>query len=341
MPTRPLLLLLRAALIACLLCTLGCSARRSGGGGGGGGDDDDSAGGDDDDLFPDDDDTASDDDDTAVDDDDTSVDDDDTAVDDDDTSVDDDDTAGSDYDGDGWDEFSDCDDFDPTVHPGATELCDGQDNDCNGSLPANETDPDFDGWWGCDGDCAPNDGTRYPGAFEQCDGVDNNCDGSVPSSEDDYDGDGWWPCDGDCDDFAPSTFPGASEICGDFVDQDCNGADLPCTGSCPPATDVSYNGHCYYLDGSGGSCVSGYTLAPQSILNSIATMFVGKTYRTGESDNCCIWHANQGSENQDWGMPTNDCNVSGQFTQGPTLGGSACTDALNTYPDQLTLCQSL
>ena len=34
----------------------------------------------------------------------------------------------------------------------------------------------------------------------------------------------------DCNDNDAGIFPGALEICGDGVDQDCNGADEPCTG---------------------------------------------------------------------------------------------------------------
>ncbi len=44
----------------------------------------------------------------------------------------------------------------------------------------------------------------------------------------DYDNDGFNIIEGDCDDFDASTFPGASETCGDGIDQDCNGYDLPC-----------------------------------------------------------------------------------------------------------------
>ncbi len=76
---------------------------------------------DDDDTAPDDDDTASDDDDTAPDDDDTANDDDDTAPDDDDVTGDDDDAA--DADGDGYSAPEDCDDTDPSVHPGAPFTC--------------------------------------------------------------------------------------------------------------------------------------------------------------------------------------------------------------------------
>ena len=356
MTSSSLCLLFRSLLLGVLILSLGCTASRRGGGGGGGGDDDDdSAADDDDDLFnpdddddasddddvSDDDDTSSDDDDTSADDDDTSADDDDTSVDDDDTSADDDDsTSAPDWDSDGWDNTQDCNDYDASVYPGATELCDGLDNDCDGSAEADEFDWDNDGVRPCEGDCDDSDSEIYPWAFEQCDGVDNDCNGSLGSDEQDYDFDGYMGCEGDCDDYDYQVHPGASEICEDFIDQDCDGADLPCsTGSCEFGTEVDFGGRCYYLDGSGGTCEFGYQLAPQSILNSIATSFIGKDYKNQESDNCCVWHANQATENQDWGMDA-ECNASGPFTEGPVLGGAGCSDALNTNPGQLTLCQS-
>jgi hypothetical protein len=42
--------------------------------------------------------------------------------------------GGTDADGDGFDITSDCDDSDATVNPGATEICDDLDNDCDGSV---------------------------------------------------------------------------------------------------------------------------------------------------------------------------------------------------------------
>jgi hypothetical protein len=49
-----------------------------------------------------------------------------------------------------------------------------------------------------------------------------------PLDDHDDDGDGFSEAEGDCDDGLDSVFPGARETCGDGVDQDCFGGDLPC-----------------------------------------------------------------------------------------------------------------
>jgi hypothetical protein len=95
--------------------------------------DDDDATADDDDATTDDDDATADDDDATTDDDDATADDDATTDDDDATADDDDATTSVDADGDGWYPPADCDDTDAVTFPGAQELCDGADNDCDGS----------------------------------------------------------------------------------------------------------------------------------------------------------------------------------------------------------------
>ena len=107
----------------------------------------------------------------------------------------------NDADADGYDLTVDCDDDNPSVYPGATEICDGIDNNCN--QLADEglifstyyPDVDADGFGDLNAplnscltsapagfvvnnmDCFDNDATIYPAAPELCDGLDNDCNG--------------------------------------------------------------------------------------------------------------------------------------------------------------------
>ena len=73
----------------------------------------------------------------------------------------------------------DCDDSDASTYPGAVEICDGKDNDCDGVIPLTEADDDSDGYRVCDHDCEDNNNVIYPGAPELCDESDNDCDGDI------------------------------------------------------------------------------------------------------------------------------------------------------------------
>ena len=178
-----------------------------------------------------------------------------------------------DRDGDGYCAPDDCDDSDPTIHPGQRDICDGIDGNCNGSLSDDEsTDADGDGFTRCD-DCDDSRFTVAPGADEICDGLDNDCDGDIPEGEHgDADNDGDTICF-DCDDEDPTRNTLAEEVC-DGVDNNCDGAyffdpDLgqgeltdddgdgyaPCMGDCDDGDINAHPGNYEYLtDGVDNDC---------------------------------------------------------------------------------------
>ena len=83
-------------------------------------------------------------------------------------------------------EGTDCDDTEVDTYPGAEEVCDGRDNDCDGILPGGEADGDGDGWMPCEGECDDADPDINPGTDEICaGGIDEDCDGLVDMDDPD------------------------------------------------------------------------------------------------------------------------------------------------------------
>ncbi len=158
----------------------------------------------------------------------------------------------------------DCDDTNPNIYPGNTEICDGLDNNCDGQVDEGVgttyyADSDGDGFGGSNNsmvacttpsgyvtnntDCDDNDANNYPGNTEICDGQDNDCDGLIDENGNttyyaDADGDGFGDSSNsiiactppssyvtnstDCDDNDANNYPGNTEIC-DGQDNDCDG----------------------------------------------------------------------------------------------------------------------
>jgi hypothetical protein len=120
--------------------------------------------------------------------------------------------VGVDADHDGYTTANDCDDNNPSVHPGAVEICNGIDDNCDGQIDEG-FDQDGDGWTVCAGDCNNVNPAIHPGAPEICNGIDDNCNGVIDEGGfPDTDGDGIPDC----------------------VDPDDDGDGVPDTEDCAP-----------------------------------------------------------------------------------------------------------
>jgi len=214
---------------------------------------------------------------------------------------------------------NDCDDSDPEIHPKATEVCDGIDNDCDGEIDEGfddscrrttyYLDADGDGY-GDPGystesytqpagyvlnnnDCDDFDADVNPSATEICDKIDNDCDGEIDEGFNDsctkitfyrdYDDDGY----GDSGDSVEDYNPPAGYVANDT---DCNdddpdihpGATEACNDiddNCNTEVDEGFNDLCQYV-------VTLYAVADSYVSSRNATTNYGgvSTIYTGEKD---------------------------------------------------------
>ena len=142
------------------------------------------------------------------------------------------------------DNDDDCDDGDAEIHPAASEVCNGVDDDCSGGADADAEDAatwflDFDGdgyggdaytltsceqpsgYVSAEGDCDDGDAEVAPGVDELCDGVDQDCDGLI--DEDALDASSWY-LDADGDGHGTSATVQACELPEGYaeLDDDCD-----------------------------------------------------------------------------------------------------------------------
>jgi hypothetical protein len=288
----------------------------------------------------------------------------------------------------------DCNDNNPAVKPGATELCNGVDDNCNGTIDEGVTaiiwyrDLDNDGFGSTStltactqpagyvavgGDCNDNNPAVKPGATELCNGVDDNCNETIDEGAvsvtwyRDIDNDGYGdPLDsiracikpngyvalsGDCCDTNASIKPGAPEVC--------NGIDDDCDGS----IDESLTLTTYYrdsdLDGFGNASHFKLACGPSGLFTATNSLdchdnnFNIKPTATeicnGIDDNCngqidegftpTVWYKD--NDNDGYGIATNTKIACAKPSGFVALSGDCNDNNPNIKPNATEICNGI
>jgi hypothetical protein len=191
----------------------------------------------------------------------------------------------------------DCDDYRKTTYPGATELCNMIDDDCDGQVDEDavpvELWPDADGdghydartekvgtpkigcaglkgWAAEPGDCKPMDPMVHADAEEACNNVDDDCDGDIDERVRPTCGEGWCRRESaGCDVQYCMAGQPVKEKC-NFLDDDCDGLTDEDSDLCPTGQTCA-----------AGSCVASDSVSLDPMSNPPGSS--GSTNGTGSS----------------------------------------------------------
>jgi hypothetical protein len=218
--------------------------------------------------------------------------------------------AAIDNDFDGSNQCLDCRDTDGTIFPGATERCNGRDDDCDGTIDEG-FDADGDGYTTCGTvpgggldirrvDCNDANAFVFPLKTTDCgamatptvaNGVDDNCNGYTDETCNclvtrDQDGDGANECV-DCNDGNASIRPGAPEVC-NGVDNDCDRRTVDNCGVSDPCGVKQ--GNTWYDFPAGTDQCRPDLICVSNVSTGARTCgsFCNQTTGTGLNDSCAV-----------------------------------------------------
>jgi len=236
----------------------------------------------------------------------------------------------------------DCDENNERVFPGAPEICNTKDDNCNGQIDENAPaamlwpDADGDGYYssatgmsvmGCvglkgyaalGGDCAPSDPTINPGVKETCNAKDDNCDGRVDERVRPQCGTGWCAREStSCDPADCKPGPPRAEECNLF-DDDCDGeidngarcdpGQQCSSGVCVPVAGGPGSGGAPVTAGSGGGSGSGGSGTGTGTGGAVSASGSGGSL----GDSGASGHASGGAGPDATGSSSSSCRVAGE-----------------------------